>query len=230
MAYSFYSLSANLADELKTVFVSTVAVQTISNITDIFAHFSDFRNYKSGQKQQRTFEFLEQLLKIVKQICVYDKREFIKSHLLESCGNHLIDLVSKAADGEDFIKNHLAPCIGALCLSLSKQTGLSNVGLENIPMIDSLSGEKQAEFSCKQVHFKILQRTRYQQVNVRKAAIECVGSIVEAVEQDYLTLLPEAVPFFAELLEDDSEEVEILTRDTLKKMEDILGESMQQYF
>jgi len=48
--------------------------------------------------------------------------------------------------------------------------------------------------------------------------------------KDFLPLLPPAVPFFAELLNDNDEEVEKETKRMLLKLEDILGEPLQPYF
>jgi U3 small nucleolar RNA-associated protein 10 len=45
-----------------------------------------------------------------------------------------------------------------------------------------------------------------------------------------LPLLPETVPFLAELLEDEDEDVERECQRVVNEMESILGEPIQKYF
>lgn len=47
--------------------------------------------------------------------------------------------------------------------------------------------------------------------------------------QDYSILLPDTLPFLAELLEDSDSNVEEKTHQIVKAIEDITGESMDQY-
>jgi len=53
---------------------------------------------------------------------------------------------------------------------------------------------------------------------------------VEKLGEDYLALLSEAIPFLAELLEDDVNEVEAAALSIIVHMEEILGEPLQKYF
>ena len=48
--------------------------------------------------------------------------------------------------------------------------------------------------------------------------------------QDYSVLLPDSLPFIAELLEDSDPIVEEKTHLIVKAIEDITGESIDQYF
>ena len=45
-----------------------------------------------------------------------------------------------------------------------------------------------------------------------------------------MTLLPETMPFLAELLEDEEPRVEAATQTLIAEMEQTLGESLQKYF
>lgn len=46
----------------------------------------------------------------------------------------------------------------------------------------------------------------------------------------WLPLLPETVPFLAELLEDEVPEVETATQKAVQTLEAVLGEPLQKYF
>merc|ERR1711928_233983 len=100
-------------------------------------------------------------------------------------------------------------------------------------MIGGKSGKEKAvsddSLSWKNVHYKILQKTRDTRASVRKASVQIIYDIALKIGGDYTLLMPEAVPFFAELLEDDSEEVEEFTKKCLQGMEVAIGENIQQY-
>lgn len=46
----------------------------------------------------------------------------------------------------------------------------------------------------------------------------------------WLPLLAESVPFLAELLEDGDPRIESSTKETIRKLEQILGEPLEKYF
>lgn len=45
-----------------------------------------------------------------------------------------------------------------------------------------------------------------------------------------MPLLPETVPFLAELLEDEDEETEKLAQNAVRTLEEVLDEPLQKYF
>lgn len=54
-------------------------------------------------------------------------------------------------------------------------------------------------------------------------------ALYERLENDYLILLPETVPFLAELMEDGDEEVEQQCQLLVKRIERLLGHSLRRY-
>ena len=229
LAYSFYHLCTILADKLKSTFVITVAAQMIGNIKEVLSYYSEYRVLN---KKKNSLEMLAKVLKLINTISIYDRREFVKTHLFDSCGEILIELIGKVTDiaGEDFVKNDLSPSISSMCLALSVSSGNAAV-LENTPMVGGKVNESGDDvLSWKNVHYKILQKTRDTRASVRKASVQIIHDIAIKIGGDYTLLMPEAVPFFAELLEDDSEEVEEFTKKCLQGMESAIGENIQQYF
>ena len=74
-----------------------------------------------------------------------------------------------------------------------------------------------------------LMATRSAAARERLRAIAAVEGLVERMREEYLLLLPEALPFLAELLEDPEPTVVSATQRLIKKLEDLSGESLQQY-
>ena len=62
------------------------------------------------------------------------------------------------------------------------------------------------------------------------AALEVLSEIVRKLGEDFLPLLPETVPFLAELLEDEEETVEAACQNAVQELEEILGEPIKKYF
>lgn len=65
---------------------------------------------------------------------------------------------------------------------------------------------------------------------VRLNILTTLEAAATELAKDFLPLLPPAVPFLAELMNDDDPEVESETQKLLLKMEEIVGEPLQPYF
>lgn len=65
---------------------------------------------------------------------------------------------------------------------------------------------------------------------VRLSALEVVCTFTTYLGDNFLPFLPETVPFLAELLEDENENVEKQTHKAVQRLEQILEEPIQKYF
>lgn len=54
--------------------------------------------------------------------------------------------------------------------------------------------------------------------------------IAKKLGNDFLPLLPETIPFFAEMLEDENVDVEKACQASVQELERVLGEPLQKYF
>lgn len=57
----------------------------------------------------------------------------------------------------------------------------------------------------------------------------CV-EVAKKLGDDFMPLLPETVPFLAELMEDENSDVEKQCQASIQELERTLGESLQKYF
>ncbi|XP_035755575.1 HEAT repeat-containing protein 1 [Egretta garzetta] len=74
------------------------------------------------------------------------------------------------------------------------------------------------------------QERRHTSPKVRFAALLALVEVAQKLKENYLVLLPESIPFLAELMEDECEEVEQQCQKTIQQLEVILGEPLQSYF
>ena len=61
---------------------------------------------------------------------------------------------------------------------------------------------------------------------VRKGGVVCLLSLLRALGEEYMVLLPECLPVLSEMLEDENEVIAGLARDAVAKAEELLGESL----
>ncbi len=66
-------------------------------------------------------------------------------------------------------------------------------------------------------------------VSERLRAVAAVEGLVGRMREEYLLLLPETIPFVAELLEDPEHQVRNVTQRLIKTLEELSGESLEQY-
>jgi U3 small nucleolar RNA-associated protein 10 len=71
--------------------------------------------------------------------------------------------------------------------------------------------------------------TRHKHAWVRGASVRTLIAFATVVGGEFLTFLPETLPFVSELMEDDSREVEALCHTLIRRLEDLSGESLQEY-
>ena len=75
----------------------------------------------------------------------------------------------------------------------------------------------------------LLLKTKNKEMLVRFASLTVVQDLFSSVKEDFLQVLPKLVPTVAELMEDESTEVEKLCQDIIKQIETLSGESLAQY-
>ncbi|KAI9838111.1 MAG: hypothetical protein M1819_006267 [Sarea resinae] len=98
---------------------------------------------------------------------------------------------------------------------------------ELIPTITELAAAADSADHHKELNAAIMKHMRSDNASARLAAVKCEQSLTERLGEDWLSLLPEMLPFISELQEDDDENVERETHRWIAKIEDILGESLE---
>ncbi|KAF8975950.1 HEAT repeat-containing protein 1 [Entomortierella lignicola] len=107
---------------------------------------------------------------------------------------------------ENRSKKWLVPCLGQLAVTLSN---------------DSL---------WKPLNYQVMLKTREDNKHIRLSALKVLQEFYKRLGEEFLILLPETIPFLAELMEDDDHEVEALTQQVIADIEVYLGGSLQKYF
>ncbi|KAJ1963364.1 snoRNA-binding rRNA-processing protein utp10 [Dispira parvispora] len=98
-----------------------------------------------------------------------------------------------------------------------------------IPCLVHLSVRYKEENDWKELNHQTLLLTQHDSSSVRIASLFVVQSLYQCHQEDFLMLLPESIPYFSELLEDENSAVERVCQKTLHIIEEYLGEPIQKY-
>lgn len=85
------------------------------------------------------------------------------------------------------------------------------------------------ETHLKSFNSQFLHLTRSDDLNVKRQAIDAIDKLWETVGDGMLGLVPETTPFLAEAREETEGGVETATRGLIKRIEEHLGESLDEY-
>jgi U3 small nucleolar RNA-associated protein 10 len=97
---------------------------------------------------------------------------------------------------------------------------------ELIPAIVELAVVADSAEHHKEFNSAILKHTRSETAAVRLAAVQCEQALTDRLGEEWLSMLPEMLPFISELQEDDDDIVEKETQRWIVKIEGVLGERL----
>ncbi|KAF6844961.1 ssu processome component [Colletotrichum musicola] len=97
---------------------------------------------------------------------------------------------------------------------------------ELIPAVVELAASADSQEHQKELNSSILRHLRSEQAAVRLAAVKCQQELTAKLGEEWLSALPEMLPYISELQDDDDEVVERETHRWIVKIEGVLGESL----
>lgn len=207
---TFYHLSSKMAERLKGLFVH-FAGHFISNAANVLNSCNKIKSEALYfEDDTSNMLLLEYILKTLLYIFTYDSQKFLNKErfgvLMQPIVDQLENDLEDVDDLEERAENLIIPCL----VHFSVATGN-----------DAL---------WKQSNYQILLKMRHNNPRIRIIALRCLTEIAKKLGEDFLPLLPETIPFLAELLEDEDENVEKSCQKAVQEMEKTLGEPLQKYF
>jgi U3 small nucleolar RNA-associated protein 10 len=97
---------------------------------------------------------------------------------------------------------------------------------ELAPAIVELAAAADSSDHHKELNSAILKHMRSETASVKCAALKCEQDLTDRLGEEWLSMLPEMLPYISELQEDDDEVVENETHRWIVKIEGVLGESL----
>jgi len=207
---TFYRLADALADRLKGLFVLFAGhfVRHLATVLENCNSLSEAPLFPDDEDSG--CELVEYAVDCLSKVCSHDTEGFLNKERFQALMQPLVDQLENTAGTEERRqarqREHLVPCLVNFLAAAGD---------------DSL---------WKPANYQILLKMRHTSAEVRLAAVAALSAIHARLGDDYLTLLPETMPFLAELLEDEEPRVEDACQKLIKEMEETLGESLQKYF
>ncbi|KAM4828879.1 HEAT repeat-containing protein 1 [Thomomys bottae] len=210
---TFFNLADRVADKLKglfTLFAGHLVKPFADTLNQVNISKTDEAFFDSEHDPEKCCLLLQFILDCLHKIFLYDTQHFLSKERAEALMMPLVDQLENRLGGEEQfqerVTTHLIPCIAQFSVAMAD---------------DSL---------WKPLNYQILLKTRDSSPKVRFAALLTVLALAEKLKENYIVLLPESIPFLAELMEDECEEVERQCQKTIQQLEATLGEPLQSYF
>ncbi|CZR66165.1 related to UTP10-U3 snoRNP protein [Phialocephala subalpina] len=130
-------------------------------------------------------------------------------------------------DQDDFWQSpsHFGAIAPVLCAQFTHASTLPLLQ-DLAPAIVELAAAADSPDHHKELNSAILKHMRSESASVRLAAIKCEQQLTDRLGEEWLSMLPEMLPFISELQEDDDDVVENETHRWIVKIEGVLGESL----
>uniref|UniRef100_A0A4X2KD30 HEAT repeat-containing protein 1 n=1 Tax=Vombatus ursinus TaxID=29139 RepID=A0A4X2KD30_VOMUR len=207
------NLADCIAEKLKGLF-TLFAGHLVKPFADILNQINisktDEAFFDSENEPEKSCLLLQFILDCMHKIFLFDTQHFVSKERAEALMMPLVDQLENMLGGEETfqerVTKHLIPCIAQFSVAMAD---------------DSL---------WKPLNYQILLKMRHTSPKVRFAALITILELAEKLRENYIVLLPESIPFLAELMEDECEEVENQCQKTIQQLEVILGEPLQSYF
>lgn len=130
-------------------------------------------------------------------------------------------------DQDDFWQapSHFSVIAPVLCEQFTNASSLPLI-MDLIPAVVELAAAADSSDHHKELNSAILKHMRSESASVRLAAVRCEQELTDRLGEEWLSMLPEMLPFISELQEDDDDVVEKETHRWIVKIEGVLGESL----
>jgi len=250
--HSFYSLSAAMSKELRSIFlpcVSSVVGDIAKDLEHAASHMCAISKQTEQNKRRKLNEStmkydydevrpLQPLLLFLETALKADAHEggnWIRSDdneryrmLVGPLGKLLqAHVPNKSVDTLDFDMS------GKSKQPSAYERLVQGVGTEDhgnvISCITSLAAAAGNEQLWKPLNHLLLEACGNEgRPEVRKSGVKALLSIIQSLGEEYMVLLPECLPVLSELLEDDEdEEIVVLAKECIRQGEALLGESLE---
>jgi len=127
------------------------------------------------------------------------------------------------------ILNKLRAAIVSFVLELSSLPDNIQEAKDWVSCVVEMAGASGTDVFWKVLNEDLLMYTRNQSAGTRYLALEAVLELINKLREDFLVLLPETLPFLAELLEDSDSGVERKAQEIATALEEISGEDLGEY-
>lgn len=206
-SFPSFRLSSKIAESLKSLFV-LFASDFVQNAAELLTKYTkSAASTQLALDDNDSVQLVRAIVQTIYLVCLHDSQGFINTHRFEALLTPLVDQLQNQIVLQNPATKELIPtCLAQLAVAVNDDT------------------------AWKQLNYQILLKTRNPNAEVRLFALAACVEIAKKLGDDFLPLLPETIPFFAEMLEDENPTVEKACQASVQDLERVLGEPLQKYF
>ncbi|TRY68333.1 hypothetical protein TCAL_03802 [Tigriopus californicus] len=201
-----FHITVEVAKKLKSLF-EFISETLILKATNVLNHY--FKAEKVIKNERLVLQLLLYIMESLQTIFTFNKIESILTKNYEDHVNSLLAFLGY----EFFIPDHLDLFLNGLTSCLSQL---------------ALSTEDETQW--KYLNYNVLLNLRSSSSVIRSAVLNIITQFVEKKGDEYMGVLPDAVTFLFETLEDEDPEIEKSSKRLIKRMEEVFGQSVESYF
>ena len=97
------------------------------------------------------------------------------------------------------------------------------------PMVLEMDERTTDDNMWQKLNLTLLMKTRSEQWQTRLGVLSVIDHLFEKMRERYLVILNDTIPFISELLEDENEQVELAAKTIVNRIEQLTGESINEY-
>uniref|UniRef100_A0AAQ5ZYX5 HEAT repeat-containing protein 1 n=1 Tax=Amphiprion ocellaris TaxID=80972 RepID=A0AAQ5ZYX5_AMPOC len=189
---TFVRLSDGVAERLKGIFV-LFAGNLVTPFSELLRRSnSDELLFASDLAEEKTSLLLDLVLDCLQKIFLYDTQRFLSRERAEALLKPLVDQLENQVGGQQVyqqrVSQHLVPCLGQFAVALADDS------------------------QWKTLNYQILMKTRHPDSKVRFSSLLMLMELASKLKENYVVLLPETIPFLAELMEGEEPKQDIVSR------------------
>ena len=148
-------------------------------------------------------------LSVLRQSFAFDNQEFLSQERFDKILVPLVDQID-LVDAHDNYKESMLEYV--------------------VPALKYMAKVRHTDACLKTLNRQVLMKTRSLDPHVRWVALSVISELYSILGEDMLLHFPETIPFLAEVMEDDDEQVENMCKDLCLQIQEHLGEPIEQYF
>ena len=215
-AIPFFLLVTELSSTFKSIFTSFYGqfFAVMISYLDAFgkACKKEKRESAAQTEQNSLFRLVKQVVLALYRCFLYDSDGWMDEEKFSSVSPPLVKLIGAyfvpeySTEYGKFMNNYVVPTV--------------------VQLVVCTSGH---DDWWQSFNHQVLLQTRSPVAAVRLVAIRVIRECFERMSQEYLPLLPDVIPFLADLLEDEDAEVEKMAQELRHQLESLSGEELTSY-
>ena len=215
-AIPFFTLVTELASTFKSIFTPFFGqfFETSVAFIDAFGRSckKEKRSEQSQREQEGLYRLVRQVVLALYKCFLYDSDGWLDEAKFKTVATPLVRLIGAyfipayTTEYPKFMTNYVVPT--------------------TVQLVVSTSGH---DDWWQEFNHQVLVQTRSPINAVKLVAIRVVRECFERLSQEYLPLLPDVIPFLADLLEAEDAEVEKMAQELRRQLESLSGEELTSY-